>query len=301
MDGTGQHLIGGISGGNIYFSSDFGASYSQSNAPNRLWISIALSKYGPYSYAVEQSYGNIYYSTTYGSAWTVVNNFNISVATQIVTDSTGQYVYAVGRSDTRFYYSLNNGVSWSVYSSSSCTRYGYFTLAVDGTGRHIFVAEAVAGGSKLYRFQLSSSSTISLVTSKALPTTVFSLTSSILPIVNSTFHLVLAGYYGPVYYSAKSGSSFTQSQGAPYASWRTIASSANGTYVTVGGNAGVYCSSNFGATFTVTSLQATNLVWSSIAVSSSGRLQAVVASGSIFYYSSNFASSWAATHYNSSQ
>ena len=82
---------------------------------------------------------------------------------------------------------------------------------------------------------------------------------------------------------------------APVQAWTDIAASSNGQYLTACVNAGsIYCSMNYGQTWTVAA-GTSSLAWSALAMSASGQYQvAAVNSGSI-YYSSNYGVTWAAS------
>jgi len=69
MSSDGRYLAAVVSGGHLYTSSDWGASWAaQTSAGNKHWYSIAMSSDGRYLAAVVDS-GHIYTSSDYGANW----------------------------------------------------------------------------------------------------------------------------------------------------------------------------------------------------------------------------------------
>lgn len=143
----------------------------------------------------------------------------------------------------------------------------------------------------MYLFSLSSSNSISLTSKTQLPSTLYYITISKTAGNTGSFTVIGASYSGYIYFSPNSAASFSQFSGTPAASWKSIASSNNGQYVTAASASAVYYSSSYGVSFTITSL-VSNYQFSGLALSSTGQKQVYAASGFKMYFSSDYGVTW---------
>ena len=125
--GTGQYVTVANQGyyagtGNLYISSDYGQSFSDSGQKSgAVWQNVAISKSGLIQAAVginDSGFGNIFISTNGGLSWNSVVS-KINGWQSISMSSTGQYMTAIqtGNISTSFigniWSSSNYGLSWS--------------------------------------------------------------------------------------------------------------------------------------------------------------------------------------------
>jgi len=127
--GTGKYVALANQGynyntGNLYTSSDFGLTYSDTNAKangNGSWQSLSVSQTGQYQYAticMTTSQGNIWKSADYGATWSDTNFGKQNGWQSIQVSSTGQYVSAIQAGNTtsgkgNIWTSSDYGATWS--------------------------------------------------------------------------------------------------------------------------------------------------------------------------------------------
>jgi len=157
MSATGQYILFGNGGTDVYLSSDYGNTarlvYNNGNATGG---SIKTSSSGQY---VTLNMGDhIVISTNYGLTnswitytWIVANGYpNIN---EITMSSTGQYQYGIGSYATNidggssFYYSSNYGYNFNyvnltnnnVFFSDRNGAYNNQLITCDGTGQYLYI------------------------------------------------------------------------------------------------------------------------------------------------------------------
>jgi photosystem II stability/assembly factor-like uncharacterized protein len=130
---------------NIYLSSDYGRTWTDSSTPNGLddrnWEGIAMSSTGRYQTAIESG-GEIYISADFGNTWRFIN-------TPIVTDkqwqavemtSTGQYQVVIEKQGT-VYISVDYGASWRESKSTLVKSRNWQALTLSANGLYISAVE----------------------------------------------------------------------------------------------------------------------------------------------------------------
>jgi hypothetical protein len=73
MSTSGQFVAASQQGGGIYYSSDYGASWTASNAASRNYVYMGGSDNGQYLIAAVHNAGLVWYSGDYGHTWTASN------------------------------------------------------------------------------------------------------------------------------------------------------------------------------------------------------------------------------------
>jgi hypothetical protein len=134
MSDNSQYIIFLYSGnaGPIYRSTDFGASFSFSNAiPYSNWKSVAMSSSGQYVTAVSLN-NYIWVSSDYGASFTAKTAYPATNWGAVTMSSNGQYQVA-GR-DT-IYRSTNYGSTWTNVGAPVSNGYG--ALAMSGDGQYL--------------------------------------------------------------------------------------------------------------------------------------------------------------------
>ena len=103
----GSNLIAAATGGSIYFSTNSGADWLTSSAPNTNWWSLASSADARRMIAAVNG-GRIYLSTDFGSTW-ITNSLIAQAWRSVCVSADGQSMGATG---TNSYISRNAGASW---------------------------------------------------------------------------------------------------------------------------------------------------------------------------------------------
>jgi len=131
---NGQYIIWvtGTNSGNVFRSTDFGATFSTSGSPGASnWKGVAMSSSGQYVTLV--SFNSwIWVSSNYGASYTAKTAYPSTGWAPVVMSSNGQYQVA-GR-DT-IYRSTNYGSTWT--NAGAPVSNGYGALAISGSGQYL--------------------------------------------------------------------------------------------------------------------------------------------------------------------
>jgi predicted acyltransferase (DUF342 family) len=134
ISSTGQYAIAGGYGRAIYYSSNYGVSWTISNSPALYWTGTAAITDGGYAVSAAQG-GGIYYSSNYGQTWTV-SNLSAGQWSTALASSNGLYGVAGGylnNSVAGLYYSSNGGQTWTV---SNVATGNYDEVSISSTGQY---------------------------------------------------------------------------------------------------------------------------------------------------------------------
>jgi hypothetical protein len=142
MSASGQYQSACIYGapGGIYYSTDYGQTWTASGALPLNWYSIAMSASGQYQSACITTGGSIYYSTNYGQTWTA-SGVSSSNWYSIAMSASGQYQSAC-IFNGGIYYSTNYGQTWTASGASSSY---WWTIAMSASGQ--YTSACINGGS----------------------------------------------------------------------------------------------------------------------------------------------------------
>ena len=135
-------------GGGIYASTNSGASWVQTSAPNTDWISVASSWDGAKLVAADYNIGRaIYTSSDSGLTW-VSNNLPNLNWISVTSSTNGERLVAVAYGGG-IYASTNSGFTWIQSSAPSAQWYSVASSA-DGT-KIISIAVVGFTGGEIYR------------------------------------------------------------------------------------------------------------------------------------------------------
>ncbi|MGD0349624.1 MAG: hypothetical protein ABSB84_04825 [Verrucomicrobiota bacterium] len=246
--------------------STFAKTWTQSNAPTNDWASIASSADGSKLAAVVDG-GGIYTSTNSGVDWTLTSATN-QYWSSIASSADGNKLVAASSS---IYTSTNAGATWTLTQAP----YLYWlSVASSSDGTKLAAVAADPGGGLYTSTNSGVTWTLNFVPAPPPVPVLFSVASS----ADGT-KLVVVGYQ--IFYSTNSGASWTPTSTpilpAPVvAPSREIAVSANGSkcvafmgYDDIYGNPSpLYTSTNFGETWTKTSVPSNQ--WMYVASSADG-------------------------------
>ncbi|MFA6050302.1 MAG: peptidoglycan-binding protein [Candidatus Paceibacterota bacterium] len=125
----------------IYYSRDYGITWSVSSAPQDSWVDVASNAEGDYV-AVVTNGNHIWISNDYGANWTEkTTGLTTGGWKSIAMSSSGQYMAAVKTNDYVFV-SSDYGATWTAKTGSGSRNFYAITSSADGTK----LAAAVFGG-----------------------------------------------------------------------------------------------------------------------------------------------------------
>jgi photosystem II stability/assembly factor-like uncharacterized protein len=263
-------------------------SWTKSRAPVTNWLQTSVDSTGQYLISVSSTVGpedtGIYLSDDFGKTWTniFINGCGLGPAwTAAAVDAQGCTYWAI-QEDLGAYVSINCGKSWTRYQIDK-TVYGYYNaLAISGTSDAAYVSTSTGA------IYVSRNFGYSFTKTSAPSEGWWSLATM------STGQIVVAvSKY--LYVSTNYGSSWAKAN-APAANWYQVHLSSNGQFmqaVAMGGrsdypNGGVYTSSDYGKTFTVSSGTYGPLAWTTITSDASGQHVAAAVSSQGVYYSTDY-------------
>jgi hypothetical protein len=280
--------------GAVFCSSDAGATWTQTIAPNtNYWSGVASSADGTTLVAASQDVG-IYRSLDAGATWTAMSAFRYFGAT-LACSADGYRLVAVGPWDHICTWPYSG--PWRLVKAPPDAYWGPVVCSADGT-KLVVIGYGFAyrsGDSGATWTQTSAPTDIACVASSADGTKLAAATTS-----SSQYPPYTTG---AIYRSSNAGVYWTQTS-APSDNWTSVAASADGTNLVasaaplwngtnyLGGEAAIYRSSNAGATWIRTS--APSNVWHSVALSGDGTN--LVAGGEpAVYRSSDAGATWIPT------
>ena|SRR5579884_184042 len=285
---NGLRLAAGVgvnSTGSIYYSTDGGRTWHQSDAPAKSWTGIACSSDGTRMVAVPNG-GNIYTSINGGTNWVAQTGSTITSYTCAASSADGiNLVAGVGSGSGPIYTSNNGGTNWTARSFSSQNWQGV-ACSSDGTK----IVGVASGAAQIW---VSANSGVSWT--NAGPTTSWSAVAC----SADGAKMVATVNTGNIYTSGDGG--LTWIARASSQSWKTVTSSADGTALAAAYSLGnIYTSSDSGQTWIVrTNDLAANQAWACITSSANGsRLLAGVSTGYL-YTSAATTSSLSGTQFSS--
>ena len=256
-DGT--KLVAVVNGGQIYTSTDSGATWTARDS-SRNWSGVASSSDGAKLVAVAQA-GRVYTSTDSGINWTARDSNRDWTGVASSSDGT-KLVAVVGAG--QIYTSTDSGVTWTardsnrVWTEVASSEDGAKLVAVVNTGGQIYTSTDsgvtwTARGSSRDWYSVASSA--------------------------DGTKLVAVVYGGQIYTSTDSGVTWTARDSNR--NWIAVASSSDGTKLVAVVNGGqIYTSTDSGVTWTA---RDSNRNWIAVASSSNGlKLVAGVQAGQIY-------------------
>ncbi len=278
-DGT--KLAAAINSGNIYISTNAGASWVQQAASvgNVYWSSIASSADGSklvaaVGYTIYSTGQTGYIYTNSGATW--AHTGSSGNWSGVASSADGTKLVATDHNNNLIAVSSNGGVSWTTTSFSSIL---WTSVASSADGTKLV---AVASSGQIYTSTNSGSSWTQQVSGSVNWTAVASSSDGT--------RLVATGNSGQIYVSVNSGVTWIAQSSPVTGVLTSVASSADGSRLAVasggsGATGNIYISSDFGSTWTQ-SAGAPTASWADIASSADGSLLAAVVYGGYIYVSS---------------
>ena len=263
----GRLLVAAPTGGQLYFSSDFGTNWTAKFLA-RPWTAVTCSADGTVVAAVGNN-TNIFVSSDSGVTWTT--NESSRAWNDIACSADGIKMAAVTLGE-KIYTSSNRGTNWVARNSNR--NWTSIAMSADGTK----LAASVNPG-KLYT---SADSGVSWTARLTGDERKWSAVAS----SDNGSNLVATINEGKIYTSIDAGVSWTDRESSR--AWTAVASSSDGQRLSATVSSGkIYTSRDAGVTWEA---QDSNRAWSAIASSGDAtRLVAVVNSGKIYTLSRRFA------------
>lgn len=254
-DGT--LLVAGANPGGIYISTNSGTTWQSSGAPSQRWFALASSFDGKKLIA-GVSGGFIYTSTNSGITWTHNTNAPNADWRGIASSADGERLAAAAWNG-RIYTSTNSGATW-ITNAAPIAAWAPMASSADGNT----LAVGIIPSSHPFVYS-STNAGISWV-SNGLPFYCEGVAASA-----DGVKLVASVLGGGIYASTNSGNTWALT-GAPDLSWRSVASSADGSGLIAVANYGssgqIYTSTDSGVTWV--SNNVASQAWNSAAVSADG-------------------------------
>ena len=277
-DGT-KGITGSNSNTGIYYTSNSGVTWTQSNITTGNFNSVALSSDGTKGITGSDSNTGIYYTSDSGATW-AQSNVTTGDFYSVALSSDGTKGIAGSFSGSGIYYSSNFGATW-IQSNIITGNFNSVALSTDGT-------KGIAG---------SDSNTGIYYTSN------FGATWTQSNIITGNFNSVALSTDGTkgitgsdsntgIYYSSNSGITWAQSN-LITGNFNSVALSTDGTKGIAGSNSntGIYYTSDSGANWTQSNITTGN--FNSVALSTDGT-KGITGSNSNtgIYYTSDSGATW---------
>ena len=269
-DGT--HLAAVVDGGDLYTSTDSGATWiDRKEAGSRNWYSIASSSDGTHLAAGAYG-GDIFTSTDSGLTWVDQKAAGSRNWSSIASSSDGRHLVA-GAVGGDIFTSTDSGVTWVDQKAAGSQRWYSFASSSDGT--HL---AAVINGGDLFT---STDSGLIWVDQKAAGSRYWNAIAS----SSDGTHLVAVGIGQDIYTSTDSGLTWVDQKAAGSRNWYSIASSSDGTHLAAGVyNSGIFTSTDSGLNWVVQRAAGSQSGYSIASSSDGTHLAAVAYGGDIWTY-----------------
>jgi hypothetical protein len=240
MSATGQYQTVGGNIGTIYYSSNYGQTWTPVTLAGNI-TSIAISASGQYQIICAFGTNGIYYSSTYGQTWATSNAPTGNNWYQVCNSASGQYASACPYNNTFIYYSSNYGQTWTASNQTG----NFYGIACSASGQYHVAGVGTGGGGIYYSSTYGRTWNVSNITTTAgyVQYAAMSATGQYASLVTSGSSIWITSDYGRTW--AQAGGGITSYN------FRGIAISASGQYqMAAGFTYGVYYSTNYGQTWT---------------------------------------------------
>ena len=279
MSANGQYQVGINASSIIYYSSNYGQTWTAASTSGLSLYRIAMSASGQYITAVPQNASAVavYYSSNYGQTWTATSQtFVANNSTTVCMSASGQY-QSFCTWTTGIWNSSNYGVTWT--QSSASTALNYSTICCSASGQYLCVAVYNAPSQGIYY-----SSNYGQTWTLSTPSTFYYTPYQGICMSASGQYVTAALFLGTnngaggggIIYSSNYGQTWTQSASITNV-WTVIcAMSASGQYQIAGSNSSggtnpnsAFYSTNYGVTWTLANTFTTSFFC--IAMSANGQ------------------------------
>lgn len=278
-----------------YDYTQFGTQFT-ATGPSAVWCGIAVSATGQYMTAIDNGAtyptgGYIYSSSNFGNTWNQVASQQ--GWGQVAMNATGQIqIAAIGLGPNGYngqiYRSTDYGATWSILTNSFYTYWA--SLSVSASGQYMVGTDHFTGFNTAGYVYTSSDYGITWARLTSLPFVVL----GPIRVSASGQYQTVTGQGIPLYRSTDYGQTWSSTGTSDR--YAGVAVSASGQYQTAtsftfdGGSGSIYVSADYGATWTV--YGSTGIIYRAVAISASGKYQAVYVINSGVYYSTNYGQTW---------
>ena len=278
LSSTGQYqtaiVSGANSGNNIYYSSNYGATWSLATGflANANYYKGAVSGSGQYQLVgISNTSSALYVSSNYGQTWSATS-YTIGASAygrSSCLSNNGQYQFNVqaGSGTGRIAVSSNYGAT---FANSSAPAGDWHGVCCSSTGQ--YVSACSAGG---YIWNSTNYGSTWTQSSSILASWVAMCCST-----SGQYQMAVINGTGAIYYSSDYGVNWTLSN-APAISWGFISCTSTGQYMIATSGSYMYYSTNYGVTWS----QSTSIFasWQACAISQNGVYAlACVSSGAVY-------------------
>lgn len=148
-------VIGGVQTGYLYYSDDYGVTYTQQNEGGLLfkdWRAFASNSDGSIFYACPYNDGSIWTTDNFGTNWNETTSTNVGFPfyTDIATTSNGiSAVVAIYGYKNGILVTTNSGVDWTHHASASGSGY-WQSIDSSSNGEILYAASTEAAGTSGY-------------------------------------------------------------------------------------------------------------------------------------------------------
>jgi photosystem II stability/assembly factor-like uncharacterized protein len=267
--------------------------------PNKNWVAISLSTTGRYQTAITDT-GDIYVSDDYGATRTVAFNIGVSPSNSVAISFTGQYQTA--SEGHNIFVSNNYGATWTKTFSNGLSN---IFVSISLTGKYQTI---VSSGDNVYTSNNYGITWKPLDINSDLYDYIENNQNSlyqsveIFPVAgvalsyNGLYQTIVAEYIYMSFDFGQTWKNVSNTNNIDQRNWACVAMSSDGKYQTALENYGeVYCSVNFGVTWTVLNNPAfVDNNWVSVSLSATGQYQTIVQQGGLVYCSYNYGVDWTA-------
>lgn len=290
MSSTGQFGVACIDGGNIYYSSNFGVTWTLStSSPVVDWVSLSISSDGTKAIAGDYTTttGQIYYSSDSGVTWTLSTSSVPGKWISVSISSSGQYavgcIFSLSGVGESIYYSSNSGVTWTI--ASGTINLAWEGISISSSGQYAIAC--AANDSIYYSSDYGHTWTASNSPSTSVSWRGVSISSS------GQYGIACNNSANTIYWSDDYGVTWNLASTVSY-DWERISISSTGQYGIVCPDSGqIYYSFDYGKTWVQSLLSVSSGTGVSISSNGQHALACSSGGGGQIYYSSNMSTTYA--------
>jgi len=313
MSHTGQYCIATAEHGYIYVSTDYGVSWV-SKCINSYWYGSTISSTGQYMLASEYinstNPGNIYFSNDYGTSFFALPRKDYWSTVTMSRNS--QYAVAVGNNKIIYTSSMMHSSvkdlvdvleplykykTWTLKTTTNQLQLASISMSNDG--KYIITGSTDANNNTLY---ISSDYGDNFTTKTINSPGETPIYWNSVSLSHNGNYILAAGFN--IYYSTDNGVTFSFNGLTTNYGYQSVSISSGGKYAIACTLSNIYYSSNYGVTWTASTINNTSYTvntitytapvtnWKSVSISSSGKYGVACVQGGLLYYSSNFGVTW---------
>ena len=293
MSGTGQY-VAAVSSNGVYISSDYGQEYTTATIPTNFTANgyIAIASNAP-QYMLMGYDNGLLVSTNYGVSFSTMPTTSLPLIVgwvPVTITGDGQYAYVALTSGSSFIYSSTDYLSsFQVTDAPSDSYYYDVSISTDGSTLYAITYYTI-----YINYPLKSGSVWTALTVTSPYTYGYSVIATnsngqyVAVLDRYGQHLCVSNNYG-------ASGSWISTTAEPGYGFSSVSMSPSGQYMYVADESvGVFYSTNYGASLSLTQAPPTN--YKSIAISTSATSAVAVSSEGSIYQTSDSGASWTPNH-----